>query len=268
MVRCSRALGDQRDARSRARVRHRLASDDPSLSRVARARASSCSVGARLRLRLRHSRDRRGEARRKPRRRRGRRSARRGRRAANAAANGVAAAFMLPDGLGVDSIRCRRRQHPRESRCACSRLRSLRVFAPAGASCFPACSPTRRRTWPPPMRRGLSSMSGSRARTAGSRWQARESDRHPADPFSAVAVRTPASIGTRDARRKIYPLSRLPHGLSRDAAAARDARGPGALRPLQDGVRRRRAADLARAAGAARRSAMRPTTKRRRDRRR
>ena len=70
----------------------------------------------------------------------------------------------------------------------------------------------------------------------------------PSDPgHRRLPSRHPSSHPTPDARRTIHPLPRLQDDLPRDRAAARAARRPGALRPLQDRVRRHARADLARA---------------------
>ena len=53
VVRCRRCDGDQSRARSRARVRHGIASDDAAVLAVACARAAGRRVRSRLRLRLR-----------------------------------------------------------------------------------------------------------------------------------------------------------------------------------------------------------------------
>ena len=227
-----------------------IASDDAALPRWLARELRAGSVGARLRLRLGHSRDRRGEARREPRRRRRRRSAgRRGARARTPRPTASPPRSCLPDGLA--------RRTAFDVVVANILANPLRLLAPALAARVRAggrivlsgmlADAGGRRG------RGLCAVVYHRRLEVGRGRLGRvgrhaTSDRRPAEPFSAVAVRTPASIGTRDGRRKIYPLPWLPHGLPRDAAAARDARGPGALRPLQDGVRRRRAADLARAA--------------------
>ena len=75
VVRPRRSRRDQSRARSRARVRHGIASDDPALPPLARARIARRRNGARLRMRIRDSGDRRLPSGRRPRRRHGHRSA-------------------------------------------------------------------------------------------------------------------------------------------------------------------------------------------------
>ena len=118
MVRARRPRGDQSRARSRTRVRHGIASDDPAVPSLARARIARRRIGARLRMRIRDPRDRRlpvwapaGSSARTSIRRRSSRAA------PMRSATASIAAFVPVEGLPADvaAVRCRRRQHPRQS---------------------------------------------------------------------------------------------------------------------------------------------------------
>ena len=121
-------------------------------------------------------------------------------RATMRARNGVDATFVAPDALRARAaVRRRRRQHPRQSADRCSRRRSPRACAPAGASCCPAFStrrptrsPRRTRAWfniaRLRRRRGRLGRAGGRAarrRIATVRCAARRARRDPSQPAMA-----------------------------------------------------------------------------------
>ena len=199
-------------------------------------------VGARLRLRLGH-----------PRHRRARSSAPAASSASTSIRRRIDASARQCARNGVDGdVRAARRRSPRAAAfdivVANILANPLTLLAPALAARVRAGRPHRavghsRRRRPTPssrrMRAWFTIGVWKRATTAGSRWQARA--RGPHRLTRSARRRRPPRARHPHARRKIHPLSRLPDGLPRHAAAARDARRPGALRPLQDGVRRRRA---------------------------
>ena len=213
---------DQPRARSRPRVRHRLASDDAAVPRNGCARrVAPAAIGARLRLRLGHPRDRGGEARRAP-----RSSGIDIDPQALSRERGERARATASPRRSSRPMRCRLRRRSTSSsrtsspiRCACSRRRSPARVRAGGrialsgildAQAADVADGVRALVYIAP--------SGARA-TAGCCWRARRRA-------------TRGACTGRMTERKYTRCPGCADGVPRDAEPARAARRPGALRPL------------------------------------
>ena len=224
------SAGAQPAARSGPRVRHRLASDDAAVPRVAArahaAAASACSTTAAVPASSRSPRARLGAATRHRHRHRSAGHSRQPRQCARRTT--LPATLRGARRARPRRVRHRGRQHPCQS--------ADRARTGAGVT---ACAPRR-------SHRAVRASSTTRPPTvtaAYARWftlapwrRARRLDA----ALRRTRAMTPDSPHLDDGRRTIHPLPRLQDRLSRDRAATGFARRPGTLRTLPYGVQRPR----------------------------